>query len=355
MVATGLVNGLGSRIVQPARAVHGSAMTSPHIVVAGAGSIGCFVGGVLANGGRHVTLLARPRIAGELAEHGLHLTSLEGWTADLQPAAAIDPAVLATADLILVTVKGGATEEMARLIAGHAPAAATVVSLQNGISNADRLRARLPGHRVLAGMVSFNVLHQGQGRFHRGTSGPLIVDSGHEAVLDALRVPHLQVEAASDMPAVQWGKLLLNLNNALNALSGRPLRDQLLDRRWRRVLAAQQEEALAVLQVAGITAWSMGPIPARQLPRLLRLPTPLFRLLARSAVKIDPLARSSMWEDLERRRTTEVGDLQGAVVTLAERVGRDVPITRRVLLAVREAEQAALGSPGLDPATLLTR
>ena len=328
-------------------------MTSPRIIVAGAGSIGCFVGGLLALGCRPVALLARPRIADELRAHGLHLTSLDGWSADLQPEVATNPSVLGTADLILVTVKSGATEEMARLIAAHSRSDAKVVSLQNGVGNADRLRAHLPGRTVLAGMVSFNVLHRGQGHFHRGTSGPLIVEEGNEAVLEALRVPHLAVQAAPDMRSVQWGKLLLNLNNALNALSGLPLRDQLLDRRWRRVLAAQQEEALRLLRASGIRPWSMGPIPARLFPAMLRLPTPLFQLLARSAVRIDPLARSSMWEDLERGRTTEIDELQGAVVGLAETLGRDAPVTRRVLEAVRQAERPGGGSPRLDPSELL--
>ena len=321
--------------------------------MAGAGSIGCFVGGLLAAAGRDVVLLGRERIAAEVREHGLRLTSFEGWSKDVRAEVTTDPEVLAGASLVLVTVKGGATEEMGRLIGAHAPAGAAVVSLQNGVDNAERLRAVLPGRRVLAGMVSFNVLHRGEGRFHRGTSGPLIVESGDEAAVAALRVPHLDVQIAADMAAVQWGKLLLNLNNALNALSGLPLRDQLLDRRWRRILAASQEEALALLGAAGIEPWSMGPLPARMLPKLLRLPTPLFRLLARSAVKIDPLARSSMWEDLERGRTTEIDDLQGAIIRLADRLGREAPVARLIHAAVRRAERAGQGSPGLNPAILL--
>lgn len=347
-----LVNGLAVRIVRRARPVHGSAMAGLRIVVAGAGSIGCFVGWLLTLGGRSVALLARQRIADELAANGLRLKSLDGWSADAHPEVAIDPSVLGSADLILVAVKSGGTEEMARLIAAHAPPGAAVVSLQNGVGNADRLRARLPGRRIIAGMVSFNVLHRGRGQFHCGTSGPLIVEGSDEAVLGALRVPHLEVEAAPDMRSVQWGKLLLNLNNALNALSGLPLRDQLLDRRWRWLLAAQQEEALLLLRACRIRPWSMGPIPARLFPVMLRLPRPLFRLLARSAVRIDPLARSSMWEDLERGRITEIDELQGAVVRLAKTLGREAPVTRRVLEAVRRAEQAGGGSPRLDPSAL---
>lgn len=321
----------------------------PRIVVAGAGSIGCFVGGLLADGGRRVTLLARERIAAELRDHGLHLASFEGWSADPVPEVASDPAMLAKADLILVTVKSGATPDIAASIAKHAPARATVVSLQNGVANADRLRAALP-NRVLAGMVSFNVLHRREGCFHRGTSGPLIVEAGDESVTQALSVPHLEIESAADMAGVKWGKLLLNLNNALNALSGLPLRDQLLDPAWRRVLAAQQQEALGLFRRAGVRPWSMGPIPVRFFPSMLRLPTPLFRALVRSSVQIDPLARSSMWEDLQRGRTTEVDELQGAVVRLAERLGADARTNRRVLEEVRRAEQAASCRP--DPPRL---
>jgi 2-dehydropantoate 2-reductase len=290
------------------------------IVIAGAGSIGCFVGGLLAAAGRPGVLLARPRIAEEVAAHGLTLTSFEGWQRQVPPSALpvmTDPAdALAGASLVLVTVKSRDTAAIGRLIADHAPAAASVVSLQNGLSNADTLQAALPGRRVLAAMVPFNVVQLEPGRFHKGTSGDILVEPELE-VLAAMNVPGLAVHGHSDMQAVLAGKLLLNLNNALNALSGLTLYEQLGKRRWRRLLAACQAEALAVFRARGIAPWSMGPLPAHLLPRLLRLPTPLFRLLARSAVRIDRTARSSMWEDLERRRPTEIGELQGKVVDLA--------------------------------------
>lgn len=332
-----------------------AAMNQPRIVVAGAGSIGCYVGGLLAAAGRPVTLLCRDRIAAEIRAHGLHLTSLDGL--DLRVGAgdltlATEPQGLAAAEIILVTVKSGATAEMARLIAAHAPSEAAVISLQNGIGNAATLRAELPHRPVLAGMVPFNVIHAGGGSFHRGTSGALVIEEGRPDIVRALSVPHLAVETSADMPAVLWGKLLLNLNNALNALSGLTLHEQLQRRPWRRLLARQQREALAALAIAGIKPWSMGPLPVGLMPWLLRLPTPLFRALARSAVRIDRRARSSMWEDLERRRATEIDELQGAVVELATRFGRDVPVTRRVRDAVKQAETDGRGSPRLDPAAL---
>jgi 2-dehydropantoate 2-reductase len=323
----------------------------PRIVIAGAGSIGCFVGGLLALGGAEVVLLARPRIAGEIATHGLRLTSFEGWSETLATIAVETDAAtaLADADLVLVTVKSGATAEMATLIAAHAAASVPVVSLQNDLANAAILRSALPGRAVHAGMVSFNVLHGGEGRFHRGTSGPLVIEAG----APPLTAPHLDIIAHPDMEAVLAGKLVYNLNNALNALCGLTLRDQLADRRWRRILAAAQDEALAVLRAEHIQPWSLGKVPVTRFPAILRLPDFLFRLLSRRGVQIDATPRSSMWEDLERRRPTEIDELQGAVIARASALGLSAPVNRAIAAAIRAAESAQSGSPQIGPETLL--
>ena len=96
------------------------------IVVAGAGSIGCYVGGCLAPAGRNVTLLLRPALADAIGRHGLRISDLDGADRTL-PAAALTfttgpIAALAGAEIVLVTVKSGATADMAKLIARHAPA-----------------------------------------------------------------------------------------------------------------------------------------------------------------------------------------------------------------------------------------
>lgn len=323
------------------------------IVIAGAGSVGCFMGGLLALGGAEVVLLARPRIAAEIADHGLTLTSFEGWSERLEPnqmRIETDPAAaLRDASLVLVTVKSGDTVTMGLSIASHAPPTAQVLSLQNGLRNADLLRATLPGRSVHAGMVSFNVLHRGEGRFHRGTSGPLVVAAGTPPLV----APHLDILSHPDMTAVLAGKLVYNLNNALNALSGLPLREQLANRRWRLLFAAAQDEALAVFRAEGVMPWSLGKIPVTRFPRLLRLPDLLFRLASWRGVRIDPTARSSMWEDLQRGRMTEIDELQGAVIARAEALGLAAPVNRAIAEAIRAAERAGAGSPRLDPQLLL--
>ena len=152
----------------------------------------------------------------------------------LAPAAiklATDPSIaFADADIILVTVKSGATAVMAGLIAEHAPSGVTVVSLQNGVGNVDLLLARLGGiGRIVAGHGALQcravAWQRRAARFHRATSGTMLIGAGVPGLRAALNVQGAAVAEHADMAGVLWGKLMLNLNNALNALSGVPLAD----------------------------------------------------------------------------------------------------------------------------------
>jgi 2-dehydropantoate 2-reductase len=330
---------------------------SARIVVAGAGSIGCYIGGCLALAGREVTLLLRPALAGAIARQGMRVSDLDGQDRPV-PASAVrlatDPeAAFAGADIVLVTVKSGDTQAMAGLIAEYAPSGVTVVSLQNGVGNVDVLLSKLGGMaRVVAGMVPFNVVQtrpDGVPRFHRATSGTLLIGTGVAGLAAALDVNGVAAAESRDMAGVLWGKLLLNLNNALNALAGVPLATELADRRWRKLLAGQVEEGLAALKAAGLRPARIEGVPPTAVPRILRLPDWLFRRLARRMLAIDPKARSSMWEDLERRRPTEIDHLQGAILALADKRGVRAPLTRRIVELVKAAEATRAGSPGLTP------
>ena len=327
-------------------------MSDRPIGVAGAGSIGCFVGGIYAASGRRVALLARPRLIGEIESNGLRLTDFEGFDkriASSQLTLSEDPAVLGDAGVVLVTVKSADTAAIADIIAQHARADAVIVSLQNGVGNASVLRKRLPGRRVLAAMVPFNVVAPGAGRFHRATSGDIVIEQDEAGTAKRLSVPGLKMRPHPDIAGVQWGKLLLNLNNALNALSGLPLRQQLAQRAWRRLFADQMAEGLAAIKAEGIKPVSSTPIPAGLTPHLLRLPDALFGTLLGGTIKIDPEARSSMWEDLQRGRRTEIDYLQGLIIEIADRHGLQVPLSRRIVALIGRAEAAGKGSPKLTP------
>jgi hypothetical protein len=90
--------------------------------------------------------------------------------------------------------------------------------------------------------VAFNVVSRGEGRFHRATSGDIVLEQDEAGTAHALSVPGLKLRPSPDIAGVQWGKLLVNLNNALNALSDLPLRQQLAQRAWRRLFADQMAE-----------------------------------------------------------------------------------------------------------------
>jgi 2-dehydropantoate 2-reductase len=320
--------------------------------VAGAGSIGCFVGGISAAAGRRVALLARPRVIQEIASHGLRLTSFAGLDRNIasnQLTLSENPSIFSEAGVVLVTVKSADTAEIAEILAQHAPTDAVIVSLQNGVGNVAVLRQRLPGRRVLAGMVPFNVVALGEGRFHRSTSGDIIIERDDAGTADQLSVPGLRMRSTSDIAGVQWGKLLVNLNNALNALSDLPLRRQLAQRAWRRLFADQMAEGLAAIKAEGIKPVSSTPIPAGWTPHLLRLPDAVFAMLLGGTMKIDPEARSSMWEDLRRGRATEIDYLQGVITGIADRHGLQVPLSRRVVALIKSAEALGNGSPRLTP------
>ncbi|WP_025032615.1 2-dehydropantoate 2-reductase [Bradyrhizobium sp. DOA9] len=322
------------------------------IVVAGAGAIGCFVGGRLAAAGRRVALLVRPRVKTEIERFGLLLTDFDGSETKLgagQLALSEDPSILHSAGIVLVTVKSADTAAVADQIAQHAPEDAVIVSLQNGIGNVAVLRERLGGRSVLAGMVPFNVIAMGDGRFHRSTSGDIHVGENPENTAAALSVSGLTVRASRDITGVQWGKLIINLNNALSALSDMPLAAQLANRDWRRLFADQMAEGLAALKAAGIVPVSSTPIPMRWSPTLLRLPDAIFRAILGRTMKIDPEARSSMWQDLKQGRKTEIDYLQGAVIALAEQNHVAVPLMRRIVALIKEAEAAGNGPLRMTP------
>jgi 2-dehydropantoate 2-reductase len=311
------------------------------ICVVGAGSIGCYVGGRLAATGAEVVFVGRQRLADEIGEHGLQLTDYRGT--DLRvPSATFttDLSVAAAADLVMVTVKSGATHEIADGLAGLLRSDAVVVSFQNGVHNAEILDSALGGARTLAGMVPFNVVHLGAGAFHQGSEGDLEVAADprlapYEAAFAAAGLPLTQRD---DVAAVLWAKLLLNLNNPINALSGMPLKEELSVRDYRACLALCQREALGVLAAASVKPARITPLPPSLVPRLLMVPDRLFRRLASSMLEIDPVARSSMADDLDLGRPTEIEWINGEIVRVAGTVGRTAPVNARVVELVRDAE-----------------
>jgi 2-dehydropantoate 2-reductase len=258
-----------------------------HVMVLGAGSIGTFVGGKLAAAGANITFVGRRRVLDEIVASGLRLTDLDGGEDEVAGdrfAVATEPDDVGSADLVLVAVKSAATSSAVRELTSKIRPGTVVVSLQNGIGNDAVIRDVLPTCVVLAGMVMFNVVHHTDGRFHRGTEGGIAVQDNPalEPFAEVFEQAGLPLRRYPDVLPVQWAKLLLNLNNPINALSGRPLRE---------VLA------------------------------------------------IDPVARSSMADDLALGRKTEISWLCGEIVSLGTMAGIPTPVNQRLIELIVAAEQ----------------
>jgi 2-dehydropantoate 2-reductase len=314
------------------------------VAIFGAGSVGCFVGGAWAAAGVPVSFVGRERMAGEIAEHGLTLTDFSGWRTRLAPGQveySTKPAALAGAEVIALCVKSTATAAAAKEIARNASKGALVVSFQNGVSNVELLRSVLKNRfEAAAGTVPYNVAALGYGRFHKGVAGDLIAEDlpALRALAERVGEGPARLRLSSDMPAVAWGKLLINLNNAVNALSGRTLLEQLKERDYRRVVAASILEALGLLDSAGIEPAKIGPVPPRLLPHVIASPDFIFNKLFLRIQKIDGRARSSMADDLQAGRPTEIDYLNGEVVKLARTLGRSAPVNAAIVSLIRQAE-----------------
>ncbi len=322
------------------------------IVIAGAGSIGCYCGALLAHAGHDVTLLGRSRILDPVRDKGLTVTDFSGLNCHVAAqdlTLTEDASCLATAEAVIVTVKTGATAEIAARITQNKPTSAPVLSWQNGMDNARTLRETLPDHDVRAGMVPFNVVPTDPACFHRATSGEIVIQSGPGDLGQRLSSADLPVIESDDIDAVQWGKLVINLNNALNALSGLTLKAQLLDRNWRRLMADQMAEALTVLGAAGHPVASTTPLPAWMTPHILRLPTPIFTRIAARMLTIDPSARTSMAYDLMAGRLTEIDSLQGEIIRLGAQSGVATPICTKVRALIEQAPETALSPDQVRP------
>lgn len=326
-----------------------------HIGILGAGSIGCYVGGRLATKVK-VTLVGRRSLVDEVAKAGLNITDCDGYSAkspDERLTVTTDVAALSKCDVVLICVKSDDTEQAARELSPHLAPNAYVVSFQNGVRNADAIKGVIKKNEVLGAMVPFNVLRKPNATFHRGTSGSIKIERSaknrDEQLRAALAVSGIPAESTTNIRGVLWGKLLFNLNNPLNALAGIPLRAQLGQLAYRQVLADVMEEAYRTMRAAGIKPVPMIKVPPIVSIHVLRLPDFLFFKLASTMLKIDPEARSSMWEDLERRRKTEVDHLAGEVVRLAVSQGRSAPLNQHLVDLIRRAEAAGQGSPRLTP------
>lgn len=320
--------------------------TPLRITVIGAGVVGCYLGGRLA---RHadVTLVGRPHVLDPIRAVGLTVESGEGVEDRLHvPAEALTlaetPVAVRRSDVVLVCTKAGSTASATAEFVPYLRPGSLVVGLQNGLHSADLIREGVDATPVIAGIIPFNVARTGPATYRRTSTGEIRI-AEHPLAAPLLRVMEeadLRVRATDDIQAVLHGKVLLNMNNAVQALSGLPLRTELLDRDLRRCVALCQVEANRVFTAAGVVSRVPIAVPAGMLPAVMRLPTPVFRRLARAVMRVDADGTSSMNDDLVRGRPTEIDILQGEVVRMGRYLGVETPACAHMVELVHEAERA---------------
>jgi 2-dehydropantoate 2-reductase len=329
--------------------------------VLGAGAIGGYLGVSLSAAGLGVRMLGRPAlvaVADALVAYdrkGRARRPSDDFVVDT------DPRILRDVDVCLVTVKSRDTVEAARILADALPSRALVVSFQNGLRNAERLRQHTD-HRVSAGMVAFNVVRPEPGIFRQATRGPLVVErvDGQPArwlggLRDAAHRVALDFEIVDDIHGVQAGKLLLNLNNVVCAVTGVSIAESVRSRTLRWCFSQLMKEGSRVMKAAGLGPRAVVGLPPGLIARLLTLPDFVVLRVGKSMVDIDPTAKSSTLQDLEADKPTEVDDLCGEIVRLAERSGGAAPLNAAMVEAIHALEAAPVPKPFWTPARLAQR
>ena len=310
----------------------------PVVTILGAGLVGCYVGGMLASRGNDVRFFGRENMGEQVTKNGMALSSHDTPSRFI-PGETInwicDASQLVHSDLVVVCVKSNDTIKAAEMIDKYCKAGTTIFSFQNGVGNGKTLRQNVRDKLVLAAMVGFNIVRfdDQQPRFHCGTEGEIIIQNHDHAkyLTGILNEADIISRTDNDIQSILWGKLILNLNNGVNVLSGLPLKTQLENRYYRKILAFCMEEALAVIKLSGIKPAKIGKVKPEIIPTLLRLPNLVFKILASGMLKVDEDARSSMWEDFATGRRSEIDYLNGAVCKLGAELDISTPVNDKMV------------------------
>jgi 2-dehydropantoate 2-reductase len=314
----------------------------PRVAVLGAGAVGCYYGGMLARAGVAVTLVGRAAHVDAINERGLLLDTLH-FREHVRAPASEHTRVVADADVVLVCVKSGDTEAAARAMRPHLHPGALVVSLQNGVDNAERIAAAT-GREAVAGVVYVGAHMAGPGHVRHTGRGELVVgalDAGAARREQADRVASLFAGAgvpcrvAVDIRSELWTKLVLNCAyNAMSALTRLHYGPMLADARGRALVTEIVAEAHAVARAAGVV---LGD--AASLERVLALAEAM------------PTQVSSTSQDIALGRRTEIDALNGYLVRQAEALGVDVPVNRTLHALVKLRERSAAAGDGTGDLT----
>ncbi len=306
-------------------------------VVAGAGALGSAFGGMLRLAGHDVSLLGRnAEHMRAVAEGGLRVTGLWGEHTATGLRVLASPDEIAAADCVLVTTKSFDTAGIVDEVAPHA-GGAQFVTLQNGIGNVEAVSARVGSERTIGGMViiGFEITSPGEVRVtviggdvlvgRPGSAEGCAPDNDVSRLAKVLTAAGVPTRTTDNIEGAVWGKVLYNCAlNALGAVLRVPYGELAAEPSWA-IINDVVREAFAVARARGVRLpWGT--------------PEEYLDVLASRQLPATAAHRSSMLQDLERGRRTEVDHLNGAVARLGAERGIATPVNASLAALVRFGE-----------------
>ena len=304
----------------------------PEIAVVGAGAVGCFFGGRLAQAGHPVTLIGRPSHVDAINRDGLWIDSQDSCGA-IPVRASVAVSDAANADLILLAVKSADTVAVAKTLSTVLRPDALILSLQNGVDNCARLRPYIV-QTAFPAVVYVAVGMQGPGRVKHFGRGELVIgdpeSSSSSPSEDSLRMIARVFESAGIPCAVSpeikralWKKFLVNCTyNGISALGQIPYGKMVQVPQIQSLIEALTAEFIQVAQAEGV---DLSPEEAALANQII--------------AQTMPGQRSSTAQDLARGKPTEIDYLNGVVVEIAHRHGISVPTHRAIHGLVKMLER----------------
>ncbi len=302
------------------------------IAVMGAGAVGCYYGGMLARhaaAGHEVMLIGRPQHVDAVRRDGLWLDT-QTFKEHVPLQASTDASAVAGAELVLFCVKSTDTESAAAEMRPHLRPGALLLTLQNGVDNAERLQAALPGQEIAASVVYVATEMAGPGHVRHHGRGELVIapSSASAQVAATLIAAGVPTEISDNVPGALWAKLILNCAyNALSAISQLPYGRLAQGEGVQDVLRDVVDECLAVAKASGIT-----------------VPGDVWAAVSRIAETM-PGQLSSTAQDLARGKRSEIDHLNGHVLRRGQALGIRTPVNRTLHTLVKLIEsRAAVGA-----------
>lgn len=296
------------------------------IAVVGAGAVGGYFGGLLARAGSEVTFLARGEHLRALRRNGLAVQSVHG---DFHlPVQATDaPQDVGVVDLVLFTVKSYDTESAAEAIRPLIGPRTSVLSLQNGVDNEEKIDRLLGPGRALGGVTLIESTISAPGcilqtsPMHRITFGELAGGTSHrcQAIQRTFLEAGLDSHVVDDIRLPLWNKFLFICAMAgLTTVTRSPIGPIVACQETRALLAQVMREVEAVGRAQGVALAS--DVVERNLG---------------FADGLLPGMKSSMQRDLERGNRLEAEALNGAVVRLGRAAGIPTPANEAIYACLK--------------------